>query len=53
MKSRSSLKSSSNQYLGNLAKAVEKHPGWRFEFSNDQPGGYNVFSESRRFSSRT
>ncbi|MGF2037000.1 MAG: hypothetical protein RMZ43_017075 [Nostoc sp. CmiVER01] len=31
VKSRSSLNSYSNQYLGNLAQAVEKHPGWRFE----------------------
>ncbi|MEH1897007.1 MAG: hypothetical protein V7K94_17225 [Nostoc sp.] len=37
VKSRSSLKSSSNQYLGNLAKAVEKHPGWRFELVMTNP----------------
>ncbi|MFN6538974.1 MAG: hypothetical protein RM021_021830 [Nostoc sp. EkiNYC01] len=31
VKSRSSLTFPSNQYLRNLAEAVEKHPGWRFE----------------------
>jgi len=37
VKSRSSLNSSSNQYLGNLAQAVEKHPGWRFELVMTNP----------------
>ncbi|MEH2310473.1 MAG: hypothetical protein V7K35_03360 [Nostoc sp.] len=37
VKSRSSLNSSSNQYLGNLAKAVEKYPGWRFELVMTNP----------------
>ncbi|MBG1260021.1 hypothetical protein [Nostoc commune] len=37
VKSRASLNSSSNQYLSNLAKAVEKHPGWRFEFVMTNP----------------
>ncbi|WP_083625163.1 hypothetical protein [Planktothrix serta] len=32
VKSRASLNSYSDQYLQNLAQAVEKHPGWRFEF---------------------
>ncbi|MCF2150704.1 hypothetical protein IQ276_030635 [Desmonostoc muscorum LEGE 12446] len=36
VKSRSSL-NSSNQYLRNLAQAVEKHPGWRFEFVMTNP----------------
>ncbi|MEH2420661.1 MAG: hypothetical protein V7K48_06850 [Nostoc sp.] len=37
VKSRSSLNSSSNQYLGNLAQAVERHPGWRFELVMTNP----------------
>ncbi|MBE9146087.1 hypothetical protein [Planktothrix mougeotii] len=32
VKSRASLNSYSDQYLQNLAQAVEKNPGWRFEF---------------------
>ncbi len=31
VKSRSSLNSSSTQYLRSLAQVVEQHPGWRFE----------------------
>ena len=31
VKSRSSLNSSSTQYLPNLAQVIEQHPGWRFE----------------------
>lgn len=37
VKSRSSLNSSSNQYLRNLAQAVERHPGWRFELVMTNP----------------
>ncbi|MEH1850808.1 MAG: hypothetical protein V7L11_03760 [Nostoc sp.] len=37
VKSRSSLNSSSNQDLRNLAQAVEKHPGWRFELVMTNP----------------
>ncbi|MDZ8108138.1 MAG: hypothetical protein RM338_21285 [Nostoc sp. DedQUE12a] len=37
VKSRSSLSSPSNQYLRNLAQAVEKHPGWRFELVMTNP----------------
>lgn len=37
VKSRSSLNSSSAQYLGNLAKVVEQHPGWRFELVVTNP----------------
>ena len=40
VKSRSSLDSSSTQYLRNLAQAVEQHPGWRFELvmANSEEG---------------
>jgi uncharacterized protein YutE (UPF0331/DUF86 family) len=31
IKSRAALKSSSHQYLRNLAQLIENHPGWRFE----------------------
>ena len=31
VKSRSSVNSSSTQYLSNLAQVIEQHPGWRFE----------------------
>jgi hypothetical protein len=31
VKSRSSLDSSSTQYLRNLAQSIEQYPGWRFE----------------------
>ncbi|PHM11134.1 hypothetical protein [Nostoc sp. 'Peltigera malacea cyanobiont' DB3992] len=37
VKSRSSLNSSSNQDLRNLAQAVEKHPDWRFELVMTNP----------------
>lgn len=37
VKSRSSLSSSSTQYLRNLAQAVEQHPGWRFELVVTNP----------------
>ncbi|MCC5657032.1 hypothetical protein LC608_08530 [Nostoc sp. XA010] len=37
VKSRSSLNSSSNQDLRNLAQAVEKHPAWRFELVMTNP----------------
>ena len=37
VKSRSSLNSSSTQYLRNLAQAVEQHPGWRFELVVTNP----------------
>jgi uncharacterized protein YutE (UPF0331/DUF86 family) len=37
VKSRFSLNSSSNQYLGNLAQAVEKYPGWRLELVMTNP----------------
>ena len=37
VKSRSSLNSSSNQDLRNLAQAVEKYPGWRFELVMTNP----------------
>jgi uncharacterized protein YutE (UPF0331/DUF86 family) len=38
VKSRSSLNSSSTQYLQSLAQAVEQHPGWRFELVMTNPG---------------
>jgi hypothetical protein len=37
VKSRSSLNSSSTQYLRNLAQVVEQHPGWRFELVMTNP----------------
>jgi uncharacterized protein YutE (UPF0331/DUF86 family) len=37
VKSRSSLDSSSNQFLRNLAQLVEQHPGWRFELVMTNP----------------
>jgi uncharacterized protein YutE (UPF0331/DUF86 family) len=37
VKSRRSLNSSSGQYLQNLAKSVEQHPGWRFELVMTNP----------------
>ena len=48
VKSRSSLNSSSNQYLGNLAQAVEKHPGWRFELvmTNPEDTTYSLKAEA-------
>ncbi|MGF1936506.1 MAG: hypothetical protein RM347_019315 [Nostoc sp. ChiQUE02] len=48
VKSRSSFNSSSNQYLGNLAQAVEKHPGWRFELvmTNPEDTTYSLKAEA-------
>lgn len=37
VKTRSSLNSSSGQYLSNLAQAIEQHPGWRFELVMTNP----------------
>lgn len=37
VKSRSSLQSDSTQYLRNLAQAIEKRPGWRFELVMANP----------------
>ncbi len=37
VKSRSSLNSSSTQYLRNLAQAVAENPGWRFELVMTNP----------------
>ncbi len=37
VKSRSSLNSSSTQFLHNLAQAVEQHSGWRFELVMTNP----------------
>ncbi|MBW4686138.1 MAG: hypothetical protein KME40_13825 [Komarekiella atlantica HA4396-MV6] len=47
VKSRSSLNSSSNQYLGNLAQAVQRHPGWRFELvmTNPEDTTYSLKAE--------
>ncbi|MEH2083566.1 MAG: hypothetical protein V7K89_27405 [Nostoc sp.] len=47
VKSRSSFDSSSNQYLGNLAQAVERHPGWRFELvmTNPEDTTYSLKAE--------
>ncbi|WP_375497693.1 hypothetical protein [uncultured Nostoc sp.] len=47
VKSRSSLNSSSNQYLSNLAQAVERHPGWRFELvmTNPEDTTYSLKAE--------
>jgi len=47
VKSRSSLNSSSTQYLRNLAQVVEKHPGWRFELvmTNPEDAAYSPKAE--------
>jgi uncharacterized protein YutE (UPF0331/DUF86 family) len=37
VRSRFSLKSTSTQYLRNLAQVVEQHPGWRFELVMTNP----------------
>ncbi len=37
VKSRSSLNSSSAQYLQSLAQVIEQHPGWRFELVMTNP----------------
>lgn len=37
VKSRSSLNSSSSQYLRNLAQVIDQHPGWRFELVMTNP----------------
>lgn len=48
VKSRHSLNSSSRQYLQNLAKSVEQHPGWRFELvmTNPEDTVYSPKAES-------
>jgi hypothetical protein len=48
VKSRSSLSSSSTQYLRNLAQVVEQHPGWRFELvmTNPEDATYFLKAES-------
>ncbi|BAY74596.1 hypothetical protein NIES25_10100 [Nostoc linckia NIES-25] len=48
VKSRSSLSFPSNQYLANLAQAVEKHPGWRFELvmTNSEDTTYSLKAEA-------
>lgn len=48
VKSRSSLNSSSTQYLRNLAQVVEQHPGWRFELvmTNPEDAAYSPKAES-------
>ncbi len=47
VKSRSSLNSSSTQYLPNLAQVIEQHPGWRFELVMTNPENiiYSVKAE--------
>jgi REase_AHJR-like len=42
VQSRSSLNSSSTQHLRNLAQAIEKQPGWRFELvmANSEDAAY-------------
>ena len=48
VKSRSSLNSSSTQYLPNLAQAIEQHSGWRFELvmTNPEDVTYSLKAES-------
>lgn len=48
VKSRSSLNSSSTQYLPNLAQVIEQHPGWRFELvmTNPEDVTYSLKAES-------
>ena len=48
VKSRSSLNSSSAQYLPNLAQVIEQHPGWRFELvmTNPEDVTYSLKAES-------
>ncbi|MGL5793740.1 MAG: HEPN domain-containing protein [Waterburya sp.] len=48
VKSRSSLNSSSAQYLKNLAQAMEQRPGWRFELvmTNPDDTTYSIKAES-------
>jgi uncharacterized protein YutE (UPF0331/DUF86 family) len=46
VKSRSSLNSSSTQYLQSLAQAVEQHPGWRFELVMTNPGEAAYFTRA-------
>lgn len=46
VKSRASLNSYSDQYLQNLAQAVEKHPGWRFEFVMINPEDITYFPKA-------
>jgi len=47
VKSRSSLNSSSSQYLRNLARVIEQHPGWRFELvmTNPEDAMYSLKAE--------
>ncbi len=47
VKSRSSLNSSSTQYLRNLTQTVEQHPGWRFELVmiNSEDANYSSKAE--------
>ena len=47
VKSRSSLNSSSSQYLRILAQAIEQHPGWRFELVmiNPEDASYSPEAE--------
>ncbi|WP_167407708.1 hypothetical protein [Nostoc flagelliforme] len=42
------FQTASNQYLGNLAQAVEKHPGWRFELvmTNPEDTMYSLKAEA-------
>ena len=48
VKSRSSLNSSSAQYLPNLAQVIEQHAGWRFELvmTNPEDVTYSLKAES-------
>jgi hypothetical protein len=48
VKSRCSLNSFSGEYLQNLAKSVQQHPGWRFELviTNPEEAGYSPQAES-------
>ena len=47
VKSRSSLNSSSAQYLRNLAQVIEQHPGWRFELVMTNPEDATFSSEAQ------
>lgn len=47
VKSRSSLNSSSAQYLRNLAQVIEQHPGWRFELVMTNPEDATFSSETQ------
>ncbi|MBD2484423.1 hypothetical protein H6G57_20655 [Planktothrix sp. FACHB-1365] len=48
VKSRASLNSYSDQYLQNLAKVIEEHPGWRFEFVMINPEDITYFPKAKR-----